>query len=265
MAHTWRFAFGLGLLGAAITTGCVVTTDDSPDSGFSGEAGEGASGGSGGTTGGSGGKGGASGGTSGKGGTGGATAGKGGAGGSGGTGDAGAGAEAGAGATTGGTAGAATGGSAGAAGGSAGERPEPDDTIPECDPPNGELDNTPYPGCAPEDPTDPTDCEDCIQRECCEESIACYSFAPGNVCGWGGPDSGEMYAGSGEIGCYVQCLSDYVGTMELCDEEGRDLCIGMCQTTMCSDSVLGTRTSELAGCLHDSCSEECFGAATCGD
>jgi len=262
MAHTWRIAFGLGLLGAAITAGCTVTTDDSPDSGFSGEAGEGATGGSGGSTGGSGGKGGASGGTSGKGGNGG-TSGKGGAssGGTGGTGDAGAGAEAGAGATTGGTAGAATGGSAGMAGTG---MPEPDDTVPECDPPQGgDLENTPYPGCEPEDPSAPTDCEACTQRECCDESIACYSFAPGNVCGWGGPDSGEMYAGAGEIGCYIACLFDYTEREGLCDSDGVDLCIGMCQTTMCSGGVLGNQTSELAGCLHDHCSLDCFGAETC--
>jgi hypothetical protein len=147
-------------------------------------------------------------------------------------------------------------------GGSAGDPIEPDDTVPECDPESGEpLDNTPYPGCEPANPADPDPCEACIQEACCEQSIACYSFAPGNVCGWGGPESGD-YSGAGEIGCYVQCLADYTEEFGVCDSDGRGMCEGLCQTLECG-AVLGNQTSELAGCMHDNCSAACFGSETC--
>lgn len=250
MAQTWKYAIGLGLLGGALATGCVVKTGGDPDVG---DAGEGGSGGSGGTTGGSGGKGGSTGGSSGKGGaggTGGSTGGSAGKGGSAGTGG-----------TTGGSAGTGgtTGGSAGT-GGTGGD-PTEQDKIPECDPATGNLDNTPYPSCEPADPEDPDPCEVCIQESCCEESIACYSFAPGNVCGWGGPLDGE-YAGAGEIGCYVACLADYVDENGVCDEDGMGGCYATCQTEMCGD-VLGNQTSELAACIHESCNDACLGISTC--
>jgi hypothetical protein len=250
MAHTWKYAIGLGLLGSALATGCVVKSGDG-DISDAGEAGSGGTtGGSGGTTGGSSGKGGTGGGA-GKGGSGGTTggsAGKGGAAGSGGT--------------TGGSAGVGgtTGGSAGMSG-SGGTLPTMEETVPQCDPASGDLDNTPYPNCAPSSPADPDPCEACIEENCCEESIACYSFAPGNVCGWGGPEDGD-FAGAGEIGCYVACLAEYVNENEVCDDEGRSACIGACQTTECGD-VLGNQTSDLSGCIHDSCNDECLGISTC--
>jgi hypothetical protein len=249
------------LLGFAVATGCTVRTDGDDaigegatggDSGSGGSSGKGGSGGTGGTTGGS----------AGKGGTGGSSAGKGGSAGSSDTGGSG-GSEAGGGGTsgeeTGGTSGAGTGG--GGSGGTAG-LPSAEDTIPECDPDMGDVLNTPYPGCAPSDPADPDLCEVCIQEQCCEESIACYGFAPGNVCGWGGPDSGD-YSGRGEIGCYVQCLYDYVQEYGLCDEDGQDMCIGMCHKDMCG-GVIGNQTSELASCIVDSgCTEACYGTPSC--
>jgi hypothetical protein len=251
MAQTWKYAIGLGLLGSALATGCVVTTGGDPDVSDAGESGEG---GSGGTTGGSSGMGG-TGGSSGKGGTGGSS-GKGGTGGSAGKGGA-----AGSSGATGGSAGkggaAGSGGSAGTSG--TGGMPD-DDYIPQCDPATGNLDNTPYPNCEPSNTEDPT-CEECIQESCCEESIACYSYDPGNVCGWGGPASGD-YAGIGEIGCYVTCLADYVDENGVCDEDGVGECIGRCRTPTCGD-VLGNQTSELATCIHDSCNEACLGIATC--
>jgi hypothetical protein len=248
MAQTWKFAIGLGLLSGALATSCVVTSDDDPD-GDAGESGAGGTtGGSGGTTGGSSGKGGAAGkggsagkgGAAGTGGTTGGSAGKGGAAGSAGT----------------------TGGSAGTSGGSGGTGglPSDEETIPQCDPASGNLDNTPYPNCEPSNTDDPT-CEECIQESCCEESIACYSFAPGNVCGWGGPASGD-FAGAGEIGCYVACLAEYVDENGVCDEDGLGECAGACQTPSCG-AVLGNQTSELAACIHDNCNEECLGIATC--
>jgi hypothetical protein len=249
MAHTWKYAIGLGLLGSALATGCVVKSGDG-DISDAGEAG------SGGTTGGSGGKGGTTGGSSGKGGTGGTTGGSAGTGG-------GTGGSAGKGGSGGSAAGAggATGGSAGMSGGSGGTLPTMEETVPECDPASGNLDNTPYPNCEPSDPADPDPCESCIEQNCCEESKACYSFDPGNVCGWGGPTDGD-FAGAGEIGCYVACLAEYVAENEVCDEEGIGACIGACQTSECGD-VLGNQTSELAACIHTSCNQDCLGISTC--
>jgi hypothetical protein len=81
------------------------------------------------------------------------------------------------------------------------------------------------------------------------------------VCGWGGPADGD-YAGAGEFGCYVNCLRDYVGENEVCDEDGMGACIAECQTPTCGE-VLGNQTSELAACVHTSCSQECLGISTC--
>ncbi len=254
MAHTWKYAIGLGFVGAALVTGCVVKTGDDDAVG------------SGGTTGGSGG----SGATSGKGGS--ATGGSSGKGGSGGTGGS-SGASGGTGGSSGGTtggssgtggeSGADTGGTAGTGGGggTAG-LPTEDQTTPECDPASGDLETTLYPNCEPTNLDDPDPCESCIQDHCCEESMACYGFDPGNVCGWGGPETGQ-YAGFGEIGCYVQCLSEYVTANELCDSDGLNECESACATDMCG-GLLGNQTSDLASCLHVNCSSECFGIETCG-
>jgi hypothetical protein len=82
------------------------------------------------------------------------------------------------------------------------------------------------------------------------------------VCGRGGPAEGEEFAGAGEIGCYVQCLAEYVMEFDVCDEDGLNECIGRCQTVECG-TVLGTQTSELATCIHSSCNQECIGTASC--
>jgi hypothetical protein len=208
----------LGLVGFSLATGCVVKSDD--DSGGSaGEAGDTSTGGS--STGGKGGS--STGGSSGKGGsaTGGSSTG---------------------GSATGGssTGGSATGGT-GAIGGA--------DTDPECDPDTGELDNTPYPNCTA---AAGNGCEECIETSCCEESMTCYGYAPGNVCGWGGPD------GDGEITCYVDCAQAYVDANGVLDDDGKDECAAMCATTMCG--LIGNATQDLAACIEMNCADACWPA-----
>ena len=247
MAHTWKYALGLGLMGAALSVGCTVSSGDD-DSGFAGESGAGGSssgkGGSGGTTS-TGGTGGSTGGTGGS--TGGTTGGSAGAGTGGSTGG-----SSGTGGSTGGS-----GGSTSGTGGSAGTEP-----TPSCD--STDM-GTPWQDCAPGDANKDDPCALCIQHSCCEQSKNCYATDPYNVCGWGGPLMDDPmladYAGAGEIGCITTCLSEYVTENEVCDTDGIDGCTSMCQTAMCS--LVGSATSALFDCMQRDCSSECFGAETC--
>lgn len=227
MAQSWKYAVLFGLVGAATAAGCTVKNSDGDDD-FGGFGGEGAEAGDGGK-----------GGTAGKGGTGG-TAGKGGTGGTGGT----AGTTAGSGGTTAGASGdAGDGGDAGDAG-----------TV-QCDPSSGNLVNTPYPHCDPEDTADV--CGACIQENCCEESMQCYGYDPNNVCGWGGPE------GFGEIDCYQECMTQYVsGNDGLCDIDGQDSCLAVCTTPGCGLNI-GNQTQDLAVCINRNCPSECLGADSC--
>jgi hypothetical protein len=239
---------------------CTVTSgdDDSSQAGESsgGKGGSGGTGGTGSTTGGTGGTTGGAGGSSATGGTGGTVGGSAGTGGSTGGTD---GTSGGTGGSTGGTGGSTggTGGSMSGAGGSGG-------AAPTCDPIDG---TTPYPDCAPSPDSADDACALCQQKSCCTELKNCRSYNPNNVCAYGGPSMDDPnlapYAGAGEIGCIVTCLSEYVQTNEVCDTDGIDMCTSMCQTTMCG-TVIGTSTNELFGCIQDHCAKDCFGADTCG-
>jgi hypothetical protein len=202
-------ALWLGLVGFSLATGCVVKSDDDDDDDL-GEAGD-----SGGGT--------SSGGSSGRGGS--ATGGS----------------------ATGGssTGGSSTGGSSGSGTGGTGGNM---DTDPECDPDQGELDNTPYPNCTA---TAGNECEECIQESCCELSRVCYGYDPGNVCGWGGPD------GEGEIACYIDCIAMYYEENAVYDDDGRDLCTTMCTTQMCG--LIGNDTQNMVECVDTNCQPECYG------
>jgi hypothetical protein len=254
MAHTWKLAIGLGLLGASLAVGCVVKEGDDDDAGGAagegGTSGSGGKGGTGGTTGGSAGKAGSSG-AAGKGGsagsgTGGATGGTGGS-----TGGAGG---------SSGTAEAGMGGDNGGTGGT--------DPVATCDPPTGELDSTPYPNCDADPATD--ECELCIQESCCEESKTCYGTEPFNVCGWGGPTEGP-YAGLSEKGCFQRCLFDKVKEADgECLGDDAEACGAECATTMCYEdtgqiALIGNATIDLVNCMQDNCAKKCFNAATCGN
>ncbi|HEY3493607.1 MAG TPA: hypothetical protein VGK73_02930 [Polyangiaceae bacterium] len=238
------------MFGAVVAGGCTVTTSDDDDV----NGGEGAEGAEGGTGGSSGGRGGTGGSTAGKAGSSGSTGKAGSAGsagssssGTGGT-DAGAGGEPG----TGGTGGSGT-------SGAGGEGPS-EDEIPECDPDEGDLDNTPYPTCEPINSD--SACEVCIQESCCEESKECFSYAPGNVCGWGGPDASDTEAGEGEINCYQTCILEYIDENEgVCDVDGEDECIAQCTTDSCGQ--IGNQTQALHGCMWTNCADECFGVESC--
>jgi hypothetical protein len=246
--RTWHKAFLLAAVGVALAAGCTINSETSDDD-------DGGEAGTGGTAGGTGGKGG----TSGSGGT----AGKGGTSGSGGS----AGSTAGSGGTSGS---AGSGGSAGSTAGSSGAGTggtgvlEDDDPL--CDPPSGMLDSTPYDTCAPAagEETDP--CALCIQADCCDESEACYAYAPGNVCGWGGPmDDDDEYLGGGEIGCYRSCILDFVENEGdgAYDETAEGDCVAACTTEMDAsgmecDGNIGTATSDMTGCMKTSCDDECF-------
>ncbi|HWP08592.1 MAG TPA: hypothetical protein VNN72_22780 [Polyangiaceae bacterium] len=257
MAHTWKLAIGLGLLGASLTVGCVVKEGDDDDSG--GAAGEGGStggssakGGTGGTTGGSAGKGGSSGG-----------AGKGGSAGSGTGGSAGS--AAGTGGSTGGTGGSseAGAGDTGGSGGSGG-----DVIVPTCDPDSGDLPSHPYPTCDADPPGD--ECEQCIEESCCDFSKTCYGMEPYNVCGWGGPTEGP-YAGLSEKGCFQACLSDKVKEADgECLQDDADTCGAECATPMCYEgagqiALVGNATIDLTTCMQENCALKCFKAETCGN
>ena len=249
MAHTWKSALVLGLLGAAVTIGCTVETTSDDDDG--GDSGEGASGGTSGSAGkstagtSSGGK--SSGGSSGSSGSG--SGGKAGSG-SAGTSSSGTAGESGA---------PSTGGTSSGSGGEGGAVDT--DTIPECDPDSGQLDNMPYDNCEPLNPGNA--CEECIQTSCCEESKACFSYAPGNVCGWGGPDATSTSPGDGEITCYQECIFDYVDENGFCDEAGENDCIGQCLTDGLNCGQIGNQTQDLAGCMWTNCAEDCFGTDSC--
>jgi hypothetical protein len=135
-----------------------------------------------------------------------------------------------------------------------------------CDPSTGNLPSQDSDSCAPIEGATGDDlaCQECMQAECCDLTKVCYGEDPYNVCGWGGPTTGE-YDGYNEIGCYVACLSDYVAANDdTCAPEGEDTCFTECATTMCyadaSSATLGNATNELVGCLHRNCSDKCFGA-----
>jgi hypothetical protein len=150
---------------------------------------------------------------------------------------------------SGGTSGTSAAGSGGQVGGGAGRDP----TSAECDPADGELKTTPYPDCEPRDASD--DCELCIQAECCAESKVCYGYAPGNVCGWGGPSAGA-YAGLNEIDCYVACVRDYAAMNGVYDDVGDTLCVPACTTPECG--LIGNATQDLVVCMRSRCEAPCF-------
>jgi len=250
MAHTWKLAIGLGLLGASLAAGCVVKEGDDDSAG--GAAGEGGTSGSGGS--------------SAKGGTGG-SAGKAGGSGTGGAAGKGGSAGSGTGGATGGTT--SDGGMAGDTGGTSGTGGTGGmDIVATCDPASGELDSTPYPTCDADPPGD--ECEVCIQESCCEESKTCYGMEPYNVCGWGGPTDGP-YAGLSEKGCFQKCLSDKVKAADgECLADDADSCAAECATAMCYEgagafALVGNATNDLATCMQDHCAKDCFGADTCGN
>src|SRR5262245_48780885 len=224
MAHrTWMHGLWLGLVGFALATGCVVKSDD--DDGTDDDAaagGEDSGGGTGGA--GRGGSGGATGGSGGSGATGGSTGGSGATGG-----------------TTGGTG--ATGGTSGTGG---------MDQTPVCD--DEEPMSTPYPDCEPRSTMD--DCEDCIQRSCCEESRICFGYDPGNVCGFGGPTTGD-YADLSEFDCYRFCAEDQAEATGAYDEDVQDFCFGACVTPMCAP-IIGNATQDIVICMDTSCEQECY-------
>ena len=143
---------------------------------------------------------------------------------------------------SGGRAGAGAGGTGGASG-----------ATPECDPDDGELDNTTYPDCRPRIAGD--SCELCIEAYCCEAARVCYGYDPGNVCGWGGPTSGT-YAGLNEIDCFVACVRDYVEENGAYDDAADDRCIPRCTTQTCG--LIGKATQELVVCMRANCEDECF-------
>jgi hypothetical protein len=222
--RTWKHGLWLGLIGFSMAAGCVVkSSDDDDDIGGAGEGGDSSGGTSSGGTAGRGGSSGSS--TGGRGGSSGSNTG---------------------GSATGGSAtgGSATGGSSGAAGAN---------TDPECDPGSGQLDNTPFPNC---EPRAGDDCDACIQESCCEESRICYGYDPGNVCGWGGPTSGD-YEGASEIDCYRLCAQDYVAVNGVYDDEAVDTCTSECVTPMCGDFI-GNATQDLVICMEANCEERCF-------
>jgi hypothetical protein len=221
--RTWKHGLWLGLVGFSLATGCVVSgDDDDDDTGGGGEAGD-SSGGT--STGGTSGKGGSSGSSTGGSSTGGSTGGS----------------------TTGGTGGSTGGSTTGGSSGTGGM-----DTDPECDPDQGELMNTAYPDCEPRDTDDA--CELCIQANCCEESRVCYGYSPGNVCGWGGPTSGD-YAGMSELDCYISCAQDYVDENGVYDEGAQEACAA-CATPGCGP--IGNATNEMIVCMQDHCEDDCF-------
>jgi hypothetical protein len=247
MAHTWKYAVGLGLVGAALSVACTVSSGDDDTgtgaqggessggtSGKGGSSGSGATGGTGGSTGGAGGSTGGTGGTTS--GSGGSTAGEAGAGTGGSTGG------------TGGATGGATGGTGGATGGTGGN------PTPTCDPLPDTT--TPWADCEPSPGFENDACAQCQKKSCCDLVKSCRSYNPYNVCSWGGPLPGEDYSGAGEIGCMLTCMTDYVATNEVCDSEGIDYCTGQCTTKMCG--IPGDDTSKLFGCIKDNCPKDCF-------
>lgn len=241
--RTWRNAFLLAAVGITLAAGCTINSEDGDDD-DEGEAGSSGTGGRGGS-GGSAGKGGSSG-----------SAGKGGSSGAGGTaGSAGKGGSAGGGGSS---------GTAGTGGSEAGAAGAPDTrTDPLCDPDSGELPSTPYDGCEPASGEEEDPCALCIKESCCEESMNCYAYDPGNVCGWAGPMEGGEYLGGGEIGCFRSCILEFVEENGAYDLAAEDDCASSCATEtdsagMDCGGLLGNATNLLIGCMHDSCETECF-------
>jgi hypothetical protein len=144
-------------------------------------------------------------------------------------------------------------GAPGKNGGEGGQGVDP--TATECDPDEGALENTPFPNCEPVDSGDA--CEVCIEQNCCEESKLCWGFAPGNVCGWGGPGA------QGEITCFTACLAEWVDDNNACGQSALDTCADACATTACGE--IGDVTWSLAQCMDTNCASECFGASCIAD
>jgi hypothetical protein len=258
-------------MGAALSMSCTVTTGDD-DSGTAAQGGDTSSGGTGGSSG-NGGTGGTTGGSS----TGGSSTGGSSTGGSstGGSSTGGSSATGGTGGTTGGTGGEATGGTTGGTGdttggtggttgGTGGTGGE--DTTPTCDP----LPDTTheFPDCNPGTGSEDDACAKCQQSKCCDLVKTCRSYDPYNVCAWGGPAVGDPnyadYGGAGEIGCIVSCMTDYVATNEVCDQDGIDMCTSLCATQMCGEGLIGSATNDLFNCVQENCSKDCFNSDTCG-
>jgi hypothetical protein len=162
-------------------------------------------------------------------------------------------------------AGSNNGGAAGKAGSSsAGTSGAPAPVPFQCDPSDGIPVGTPN-DCTPTSPSDV--CQSCIQAKCCAEYAACYAIDPGNQCGWGGPAKVDGIANyGGEIACIQACLIATVAESGTAPGSQQvSACASHCATssnngaTKECGSVIGAQTSNLVGCLLNSCSTVCFG------
>ncbi|HYP75195.1 MAG TPA: hypothetical protein VER12_04555, partial [Polyangiaceae bacterium] len=166
---------------------------------------------------------------------------------------------------TSGASGSSTSGAAGKAGTStAGAGGGPVRVSFQCDPSDGSALGTPN-DCTPADPNDI--CEKCIQAKCCAEFSACFATNPGNQCGWGGPlkiNGVDNYGG--EATCMQTCLIAVVAASGTAPNGPEvNSCASHCATSTSNGaskacgSLIGAQTSELVGCMLNSCSMNCFG------
>lgn len=98
-------------------------------------------------------------------------------------------------------------------------------------------------------------CLTCISKAstCCPILKACYGDNPLNQCGYGGPTDSDN-----EFLCYQECLVDRAKAAGGFYDPDRDPpdCAGRCATPGCG--AIGDATSELIGCMHENCEDECF-------
>jgi len=151
-----------------------------------------------------------------------------------------------AGANTAGASGAATAGAAGAP------------AVPyQCTPDNGDPEGMPN-SCEPAPGFETDKCALCVKAKCCTEFANCYATAPGNQCGWGGPNDDS------EIGCIQDCIKDGYMKTGVYDDPLVAGCANGCGTNKANHSTkecgqfIGQQTSDLVACLRNNCEGPCF-------
>jgi hypothetical protein len=106
------------------------------------------------------------------------------------------------------------------------------------------VDSTPADGC---DIADPDACDTCMMQECCDEYAACDGSNPTDVC-------------IEEFPCVFGCLLEVSEAGEVPGDTDLDACLAMEEGCLeCPDNAAPSpNTGNLAACVVDNCSDECF-------
>lgn len=106
-------------------------------------------------------------------------------------------------------------------------------------------------------------CVDCVASKCKTEADACLATNPNDPCWYGGldiydanGDPGTDGVLDGEAPCIQECVVKAVQNGGVADDATVAGCAGQCTTADCG--TISGATSELIGCMKNSCLAECL-------